>query len=197
MLAETLLVALVDVASADIIPPRAVRQLQDIKGRDTTTSFQPATTDNAERAACSSKYTALFSDAPKAPFEYLDFAGCGGLPSSLTAAASSYQATALIWADAHSAELESLQNACFSEATPVTNTYIPICTYTGSDIAKFVSTEGPYAFETTPAPTSTPAVTTNGTAGGGAAGTNAGSRGTGLAWAAAGIAGVLGAVALL
>ncbi|KAK3900940.1 hypothetical protein C8A05DRAFT_35390 [Staphylotrichum tortipilum] len=215
MLSHTLLVGLASLASADMIIPRAVREMAALGAaldrRDTTTtSFQPATTHNAHPSVCSSMYTSVFSDAPQAPFDYIDFLGCDGLPSSLTAIASSYQVTAASWADAHSAEIEKLRS-CFNLTTEaVEGTMSFSCSYTGSDIATLIFSTGRPTTQTTVSSTSTSSTTTASSSSatatgpaptdavtGGDAGANTGSRDTGLAWAAVGIAGMLGAVALL
>lgn len=216
MLSHNLLVAMASLASAEMIFPRAVREMAALGAaldrRDTTTTpFQPATTHNAHSSACSSMYTSVFNDAPQAPFNYIDFLGCAGLPSSLTAIASSYQVTAASWADAHSDEIAKLRSSCFDLATDVVKgTRGFSCTYTGSDIATLTFSTGPVVTQTPVSSTSTSSTTTatststhaagpapTGAAAGGDAGANSGSRDTGLAWAAVGIAGVLGAVALL
>lgn len=196
MLSQFLLLTLAGVASAEMVLPRAP---------DTTTSFQATTTMNAHSSECSSMSRSIFSDAPKAPFDIADYLGCSGLPSSLTAAYTTYLVTALSWVNAHNDEIESLQTSCPGIIpSPTANVKSISCTYTGTDLAAFTALAGSRttaASRTDLSPSATSAstagATPTGATAGGDAGTNAGNRETGLAWAAVAIAGVLGAVAML
>jgi len=196
MLSQFVLLTLAGVASAEMVLPRAP---------DTTTSFQPATTMNANSSECSSMSRSVFSDAPAVPFDIADYLGCSGLPSSLTAAYTTYLVTALSWANAHSDEMKSLQKSCPGIISPATEDVKSIsCTYTGTDLAAVTAWAGPRTtiasrtdLPTSGTSASTAGATPTGATAGGDAETNAGNRETGLAWAAVAIAGVLGAVAML
>ena len=210
MLSPTLLVALAGAASADMMLPRRVQDLAApglaVKARDTVTA-----TNEAESKCFSAM--AFWTEAPSAPFNYMDYQGCSGLPSSLTAAASSYQKIAASWWDAHTSQMSVARSLCdgVASVSEITSAW-PTCTYTGSDLAKPGTgpTTAPSAGQTIgssstgtsssgPPPTGTSNSTSapTGTAADANTGKNTGHRETGLAWAAVAIAGLLGAVALL
>ena len=77
MLSQALLVALAGAASADMMLPRRVQDLAapglTVKARDTVTA-----TNEAESKCFSAM--AFWTEAPSAPFNYMDYQGCSGLP---------------------------------------------------------------------------------------------------------------------
>ncbi len=212
MLSQTLFIALAGVASADMM---LARDASELTARDSVVSSYSFTATNEAESKCSSAYVSVWSDAPGAPFNYMDFQGCNGLPSSLTAAASSYQKVAASWWDAHTSGFSVINELCSGIATIIEVTSRPTCTYTGTDLATTRATTGPSAGQTVASSSTSTAASTStsgsssssssGSAPTGAAanssttGSNpsAGHRETGMAWAAVAIAGVFGAAALL
>ncbi len=210
MLSQTLFIALAGAASADMVLPRRVQELAamglTVKARDGDSGYTFTATNEAESTCFSAM--AVFTDAPGAPFNVNDYIGCGALPSSLTAAASSYQRIASSWWDAHSSRISSAYSVCQGVGTLIEGV-MPTCTYTGTDLATAPPTTAPSAGQTIgsssttsssgPPPTGTSSSTSapTGSAADANTGKNTGHRETGLAWAAVTIAGLLGVVALL
>lgn len=225
MLSQTLVVALAGAASADMVLPRRVQDLAalglTVQARDSDSGYTFTATNEAESTCFSAM--AVWTDAPGTPFNINDYVACGALPSSLTAAASSYQKVAVSWWDAHSSRISAAYSLCRGVGSISEITSRPTCTYTGTDLATPPPTTAPSAGQTIgsssttsssrPSPTDTSSTTSSsgppptgtsnstsaptGTAADANTGKNTGHRETGLAWAAVAIAGLLGAVALL
>ncbi len=211
MLSQTLLIALAGATSADMMLPRHVQELAalglTVKARDSDSPSTVTATNEAESKCLSAM--AVWTDAPGAPFNVNDYIACGAVPSSLTAAFSSYKTVAASWWDAHSSRIDEARTLCYGIGSISEVTSSPTCTYTGTDLATNPPTTAPSAGQTigssstTSSSGSLPTVTSSSTSAptGSAADANTGKstghRETGLAWAAVMIAGLLGAIALI